>query len=72
MEDAAISQIMKTATSDESKFRVIHLIARRAVQIQGGAKPLIQTIARKATRIARDEFEAGAIRYELLPVAAAQ
>ena len=62
-----IPQTLKTGETDESKFRIIHLIARRAMQIQGGAKPLIQTIAGKATRIAREEFEAGAIRYEILP-----
>ena len=70
MPDAVIPQTMKTGASDESKFRVILLVARRAKQIQAGAKPLVHTIARKATRIAREEFLAGLIRYGILPAAA--
>lgn len=62
-----IPQLMKTAASDESKFCVILVIARRAKQIQAGAKPLVHTVARKATRIAREEFKAGMIPYEILP-----
>ena len=70
MLDRGIPQIMKTGASDESKFRVILLIARRAKQLQAGAKPLVHTVARKATRIAREEFRAGLIPYEILPAAA--
>lgn len=61
---------MKTITAvAESKFRVILLIARRAKQIQAGAKPLVHTVARKATCIAREEFAAGLLPYEILPAA---
>ena len=70
MLDKVISQVMKTVASDESKFRVILMIARRAKQLQAGAKPLVHTNARKATRIAREEFKAGLIPYEILPAAA--
>jgi DNA-directed RNA polymerase omega subunit len=70
MLDHAIPQPMKTSVRDESKFRIILLIAGRAKQIQAGAKPLVHTIARKATRIAREEFRAGLIPYEILPAAA--
>jgi len=69
MLDRIIPQLMKTGASNESKFRVILLIARRAKQIQAGAKPLVHTAARKATRIAREEFRAGLIPYEILPAA---
>ena len=69
MLDKVIPQLMKTGASDESKFRIILLIARRAKQIQAGAKPLVHTAARKATRIAREEFKAGLIPYEILPAA---
>ena len=69
MLDRVIPQLMKTGASNESKFRVILLIARRAKQIQAGAKPLVHTVARKATRIAREEFRAGLIPYEILPAA---
>ena len=68
MVDRVTPQPMKTtAASDESKFRIILLIAARAKQIQAGAKPLVHTVARKATRIAREEFKAGLIPYEILP-----
>ncbi len=70
MLDRVIPPIVKTGASEESKFRVILLIARRAKQIQAGAKPLVQTVARKATRIAREEFRAGLIPWDLLPAAA--
>jgi len=70
MHDSVIPQLMKTLASDESKFRVILVIARRAKQIQAGAKPLVHTIAQKATRIAEEEFRAGRIPYETLPAAA--
>jgi DNA-directed RNA polymerase omega subunit len=70
MLDRVIPQPTKTGMPDESKFRAILLIARRAKEIQAGAKPLVHTVARKATRIAREEFLAGLIRYEILPAAA--
>ena len=69
MLDTVVPQTLKTGVSDESKFRVILLVARRAKQIQAGAKPLIHAVAWKATRMAREEFGAGLIRYEILPVA---
>lgn len=51
----------------DSKFRLILLAAQRARQIQGGAKPLIHTTARKATRIAQEELKAGVLPFEILP-----
>ena len=62
-----IPQAKDATTPVESKFRAILLIAQRARQIQAGAKPFLHTIARKATRIARDEFRAGLLSYETLP-----
>lgn len=61
---------MTTGNPEESKFRMILLIARRAKQIQTGAKPLVHTFARKAARIAREEYKAGVVPYEILPAAA--
>jgi DNA-directed RNA polymerase subunit omega len=52
--------------SDDSKFRMILLAAKRARQLQSGAKPLIHTMAKKATRIAQDELKAGVLPFELL------
>ena len=56
-----------TNESNESKFRMILLAAKRARQVQSGAKPLVHTTARKATRIAQEELKAGVLPYEVLP-----
>ena len=53
--------------SDSSKFRLILLIAARARQLQAGARPLVHTVARKTTRIAREEFNAGMVPWKLIP-----
>jgi DNA-directed RNA polymerase subunit omega len=55
-----------TGTND-SKFRMILLAAKRARQIQGGAKPLVHTTVRKSTRIAQEEIRAGVLPYEVVP-----
>ena len=55
-----------TTETNESKFRMILLAARRARQIQSGAKPLVHTTARKPTRIAQEEIKAGVLPYEVL------
>ncbi len=51
----------------DSKFRFILIAAKRARQLQGGAKPLIQTTSHKPTRIAQEEVRAGAVKWELIP-----
>jgi DNA-directed RNA polymerase subunit omega len=50
----------------DSKFRFILLAAKRARQLQSGAKPLIQTQSRKVTRIAQQEFAAGVVPFEVI------
>ena len=50
----------------DSKFRLILVAAKRARQVQAGAKPLVLTQARKSTRIAQDELRAGVLPYELI------
>lgn len=57
-----------TTGNIDSKFRLILLAARRARQIQGGAKPLVHTTARKATRIAQEELKAGVLPFEVLAI----
>jgi len=49
----------------DSKFRFITVAARRAKQIQNGAKPRVEARSRKSTRIAMQEVLAGAISWEL-------
>lgn len=50
----------------DSKYRMILMAARRARQLQGGAKPLVHTTSRKTTRIAQEEMKAGVIKFEYL------
>ena len=56
----------------DSKFRFILIAAKRARQLQSGAKPLIQTTSHKPTRIAQEEVRAGAVKWELVPYAGAE
>jgi len=49
----------------ESKFTFVLAAAKRARQLQGGAKPLLETQARKATRIAMEEVFAGLVPFDL-------
>ncbi|MGH9328042.1 MAG: DNA-directed RNA polymerase subunit omega [Terriglobia bacterium] len=51
----------------DSKFRFILVAAKRARQLQAGAKPLIQTPYKKPTKIAVAELEAGRVPFEMLP-----
>ncbi len=49
----------------DSKFRFITVAAQRAKQLQGGAKPRVETRSRKPTRIAVEEALAGTISWEI-------
>ncbi|MBI2817588.1 MAG: DNA-directed RNA polymerase subunit omega [Acidobacteria bacterium] len=51
----------------DSKFRFILIAAKRARQLQSGAKPLVPTHSHKPTRIAQEEVRAGAVKWELVP-----
>jgi DNA-directed RNA polymerase omega subunit len=59
----------KMPVADDSRFRVVLLMAARARQLQGGATPMLHTLARRNTLIAREEFDAGLLRWELIPAA---
>jgi DNA-directed RNA polymerase subunit omega len=50
----------------DSKFRYILVAARRARQLQAGARPLIQSTAKRLTRVAQQEVTAGLVPFELL------
>ena len=59
----------ESVDSIDSKFRFILIAAKRARQLQAGAKPLIpHTTSRKPTRIAQEEVRAGAVKFELIPL----
>jgi len=48
----------------DSKFRFILVAARRARQLQAGARPLVQTQTKKVTKVAQMEVEAGLVPFE--------
>ena len=50
----------------DSKFRFILVAAKRARQLQAGAKPLVQTQTKKVTKVAQMEVEAGLVPFETL------
>jgi DNA-directed RNA polymerase subunit omega len=49
----------------DSKFRLILVAAKRARQLQSGARPLIQAPSRKATKVAQLELAAGLVPFEV-------
>ena len=50
----------------DSKFRLILVAAKRARQLQAGARPLIQAPTKKATKVAQMELNAGLVPFEAL------
>ncbi|HST24135.1 MAG TPA: DNA-directed RNA polymerase subunit omega [Blastocatellia bacterium] len=51
-------------TEIDSKYRLVLLAARRSKQLQKGAKPRLQSSAKKFTRIALEEVQRGMIQYQ--------
>jgi DNA-directed RNA polymerase subunit omega len=49
----------------DSKYRMILIAARRARQLQAGARPLVQSSHKKVTRIALKEVSAGLVPFEV-------
>jgi DNA-directed RNA polymerase subunit omega len=54
----------------DSKFRFILVAARRARQLQAGAKPLVQTATKRMTRVAQQEVGAGLVPIEFVGLSA--
>ena len=54
---------MKLMEGFDSNYRFILVAARRARQIQSGARPVIDTHSRKPCRIAQDEIKAGKVKW---------
>jgi DNA-directed RNA polymerase subunit omega len=52
---------------ERSIYRFIIAAAKRARQLQGGARPLISTTSRKPTKIAMEEVRRGEIDVEIMP-----
>lgn len=54
---------MKLKDGFDSNYRYILVAARRARQLSGGARPLVDTSARKPCKIAQQEIDAGKIQF---------
>ncbi len=52
---------------DQGVYRFILAAARRARQLQQGARPLISTTSRKSTKIAMEEIKTGAVAVNIIP-----
>lgn len=52
---------------EQGVYRFILASAKRARQLQAGARPLISSTSRKPTKIAMDEVRLGAVTVEIYP-----
>ncbi len=68
-EDTKLPDLPWFIPTDEDKgvYRFVMAAAKRARQLQGGARPVISTTSRKPTRIAMEEIRSAAIEVEILP-----
>ncbi|HEX8090638.1 MAG TPA: DNA-directed RNA polymerase subunit omega, partial [Blastocatellia bacterium] len=57
---------MDWTTEIDSKYRLVLLAAKRSKQLQKGARPRLQSIAKKATRVALEEVQHGLVQYHLV------
>lgn len=51
-----------------SRYQFVHVVARRARKLQGGAPPAITVVSKKPTRIAELEAMQGLIAYTAPPI----
>ena len=52
--------------NEQSTYRFIIVAAKRARQLQGGARPVLPTSSKKPTVIAMEEVRRGLVKYDLL------
>jgi len=50
---------------EQSTYRFIIVAAKRARQLQGGARPVLPTSAKKPTVIAMEEVRRGLVKYNV-------
>jgi DNA-directed RNA polymerase subunit omega len=50
---------------EQSTYRFIIVAAKRARQLQGGARPVLPTSSKKPTIIAMEEVRRGLVKYEI-------
>jgi DNA-directed RNA polymerase subunit omega len=53
---------------DQSMYRFIIVAAKRARQLQGGARPFLPTTSKKPTITAMEEVRRGLVKYEDLGI----
>ena len=51
-------------TEIDSKYRLVLLAAKRSKQLQRGAKPRVQSEAKKHIRVALEEVRSGLVQYQ--------
>ena len=65
-----VNALTPTATipddPEQSTYRFIIVAAKRARQLQGGARPVLPTSSKKPTIIAMEEVRRGLVKYELI------
>lgn len=57
---------MELPNNIDSKFRYILISAKRARQLQSGARPLVQTQTKRPTKIAQQEVTAALVPFEII------
>ena len=62
---------MKLVEGFDSNYRYVLVAARRARQIQNGARPGVEPHSRKPCRIAEEELQAGKVKWEIPPAGTA-
>jgi DNA-directed RNA polymerase subunit omega len=50
--------------NEDSTYKIILAVAKRANELAAGAQPLVKTDSKKASTIALQEFAEGKVRYE--------
>jgi DNA-directed RNA polymerase omega subunit len=50
-------------TDVDSKYRLVLLAAKRSKQLQRGARPRLQSMSKKPTRVALEEVQHGMVQY---------
>ena len=63
---------MKLVEGFDSNYRYVLVAARRARQIQNGARPAVEPHSHKPCRIAEEEVQAGKVKWEIPAAASAQ
>ena len=68
MAETNLKQIAQSVIPDDpeaSAYRFIIVAAKRARQLQGGARPFLPTSSKKPTIIAAEEVRRGLVKYEI-------